>query len=93
MELYRTVPNCTEPYRTVPNRPRPSGSDRSEFHTIKSANVLPKVSVSFPGLSWSMRMPSTVQLSGMRVGSQSRSNRYPVTVQPFGSRRDAPAYL
>lgn len=56
-------------YRTVPDRPRPSGSDRSEFHTIKSANVLPRVSVSFPGLSWSMRMPSTVQPSGMRVGS------------------------
>lgn len=60
---------CTELYRTVPDRPRPSGSDRSEFHTIKSANVLPRVSVSFPGLSWSMRMPSTVQPSGMRVGS------------------------
>lgn len=56
-------------YRTVPDRPRPSGSDRSEFHTIKSANVLPRVGVSFPGLSWSMRMPSTVQPSGMRVGS------------------------
>lgn len=29
-------------YRTVPDRPRPSGSDRSEFHTIKNANVLPR---------------------------------------------------